>query len=1282
MVHKFLSLKLMAALLTLMPLTASADPVQLASWTFETGYDVSDLTYTPNSEAAADVTGWFNGGQPVILANEAVGDKSNYTLTGMSSGRYWQLAAGYQVRVFRIENTVENAITDYSDASQHNVYFEASFPTKGYKDITIDYSIAPGNNTASAVEAVVSTDGGTTWFDAGSQETSAAWWQYKKNSVTLSANNKDQVKVRLIMPNGAATNWNLDYLTVNGEAQEALQPVGVTDATLTWEFDQGKDNPTSAVITAEAQGGVSTSSFTYGSNLFIASAIRSETNEDGSKATMTEFEPVTAIGKGKVQAIADNLVTFSFITKKGVTFSPKSFSFNACKVATSGGTLYVYATNGRDTLSLAEASDPARKAFTPYNFDLTGLSAADGKFEFLVYITNLNTEKQVAIGDVVVKGDFNGTPEAVPVYTMSVKSADAKAGSVSCNPAGAEFDEGTELTVAATENFGSHFIAWVNDAGETVSTKNPYTFTISENTSLTATYTTVAVYALNMNINGDANSYMISYVPEGNVVDGVHNYEVGTEVKLVAANNRILTFTGWEDGNTSSERVITIDGDKSVTATYSAADYIVGWDFVNLDPKQDRKGDFIANSENAGNFSLVKPDGTVRGWLSHANYDGKSCAINWSGLNDGYNFQAAFKSLEYSNIRVAATLECHYNAHQNVIWQYSTDGGTSWTDFATTTLVSASWQEQEFALPEAADNQAQVLVRWYEDLTSTVIGNSGNNGLSITDVFVLGDLKMVDDGKAPALVSSNPAQGATGVSASGSIILNFDEKIKAGAGVAKLGDEELSMTVSGKAAVFAYNGLKYATEYTFEVPAGLILDRTDNAYEGVRLTFTTMERTQPTARLYDAVVAQDGSGDYLTVQAAIDAAPAGRALPWLIFVKKGVYEGHHDIPANKPYIHIIGQGREDVEISDSRLSGGENAYPVQTGATMVVNAQNCFFEGVSLVNSWGRDKNNGPQALALYSVQDRFILNRCGLISYQDTWLTAYTPNYRQYAKDCWIEGAVDFIYGQGNVVFDQDTINIVRKSGGYIVAPNHAANTTWGYVFLNNVITAPGVPSETDVWLGRPWHANPKTVFINTKAEVTIPAAGWYDHMGGLPVLWADYNTVDGKGNPVDLSQRRKTYWAVENGDTIYQDAKNYLTDEEAAQYTVKNVLSGDDGWNPELMCEPCDAPVVTISGSKMQWQAVPYAICYVVLCDGEVVGFTTETSYDYETGHTWQVAAANEWGGLSLKATAGSTDAIETLEAPGAAMADAPAYDLMGRKMNFTKGLFIQNGKIKFVK
>lgn len=317
---------------------------------------------------------------------------------------------------------------------------------------------------------------------------------------------------------------------------------------------------------------------------------------------------------------------------------------------------------------------------------------------------------------------------------------------------------------------------------------------------------------------------------------------------------------------------------------------------------------------------------------------------------------------------------------------------------------------------------------------------------------------------------------------------------------------------------------------------------------------------------YDVVVAQDGTGDYCTVQAAVDAAPANRTAPWTIYIKPGVYVEHVDIPANKPFLSLVGESRDRVRITDNRLCGGENAYHPKDGATVVAHSSDLYFQNISFENGWGVQKKDGPQALALYTMGDRTVLYHCGLYSFQDTYLT--TPNYtaRHYLKDCIIEGAVDFIYGQGDVLFDGCLINIVKKSGGWIVAPCHVPETKWGYVFLNTTITAPGNPVETTVWLGRPWHQKPKTVYINTTALVNIPEEGWFDHMGGLPALWADYNTRRADGSTVALDKRRDTYYYTDkNGQKIYGKAKNHLTPAEAARYTVKNVMGGKDGWNPQ---------------------------------------------------------------------------------------------------------------------
>lgn len=314
--------------------------------------------------------------------------------------------------------------------------------------------------------------------------------------------------------------------------------------------------------------------------------------------------------------------------------------------------------------------------------------------------------------------------------------------------------------------------------------------------------------------------------------------------------------------------------------------------------------------------------------------------------------------------------------------------------------------------------------------------------------------------------------------------------------------------------------------------------------------------------------------------------------------------------------------------------------------------------------------------MALNTQADRIALNNVALLSYQDTWITASSQKNRHYIKNSLIEGAVDFIYNGGDVYLDGDTLEINRTSGGYIVAPRHTADTKWGYVFMNNIIR-PGKDFKTgktlnvtDVWLGRPWHDSPKTVFINTQTFVPIPAKGWYNTMGGLPELWADYNTVDADGNPLDLSQRESNYYYIDisTGNKVEKfNVKNFLTDEEAAQYTLKNVMGGEDNWQPNLMCEPCDKPVVKSDGKKLVWEPVPYAICYVVTKNGVVVGFTTETSFDgYAEGETWHVQAVNEYGGLSAKADVNSS----TTDISESSMSAKPGidaiYSISGTRMS----------------
>ncbi len=1049
---------------------------------------------------------------------------------------------------------------------------------------------------------------------------------------------------------------------------------GTSDVTIAWPLTDGPDGANAATVSAD--GLFSVTSFSHGDMLRSPASTTATRVCDG--VTLSQFEPVE-----QASANADgNAIVFSIKPKKGVTFRPTSISFKGARNGTGGGEFDLVLASPTSSVTVAEKTKPTttvqQNLCTQFDYTINDFGATSDLITFKLYLKSLATNKQYAFGDFIITGVADGEPEEVPAYTLNLGISDEAAGSVTCTPAGGNvFDQGTIITVSASENFGYHFASWDDENGKTVSTANPYSFELTANTTLVAHYTANEVYPINLSLEGGANVNQVQYSPEGHVVDGIHYYEAGTDVRLSVLNNRILSFTNWEDNSTSPEREVRMDSEKNLKAIFSAADYIVGWDFYFDQPNSERAADYRAESDNAGLLSLRNAAGNTTSWLTrgigNGAENGKWGARIWKKFEEKYYFETSFSTTGYTNIILSCALGVNYNTYSTVKLQYSLDG-KEFVDFGSYTLKSG-WTSDETPLPAQASNQPRVWIRFMPDYDSPIVGNTGDyDGLCISELYILAEKESVSDDVPPVLVTTLPGNNAKDASSTGSIILTFDEKVKVGTGNATLDGVILSPVVSGKSIIYQYTGLDYGTTYTFNVPEGAITDRSGNPFAGTTLTFTTLERSQPEARLYDAIVAADGSGDHATVQDAIDAAPAGRVKPWLIFVKNGNYKEHVDIPATKPFIHIIGQDRDKTVILDDKLCGGDNALHVSVGATVVVNSNDCLFENITLENSYGHERQEGPQALALNTTADRTIFNNVAMLSYQDTWITPSTSSYRAYVRNSLIEGAVDFIYNSGDIYIDNSTLLITRKSGGYIVAPSHKEDVAWGYVFNNCVITAPGVPSETSVWLGRPWHNAPKTVFLNTRAEVTIPATGWYETMGGLPAIWADWNTTDANGNLLDLSQRRDTYYKVENGNKIYGKAKNHLTDEEAATYTVKNVLSGTDNWQPVIKTEPCATPVATIDeNGSITWTPVPYAICYLVTRGDEVIGFTTEpalsvatmTTYASDDAKAYSVQAVNEFGGLSAKGIASETQSgIESIETDSDAVRSV-YYDLHGRQL-----------------
>lgn len=393
---------------------------------------------------------------------------------------------------------------------------------------------------------------------------------------------------------------------------------------------------------------------------------------------------------------------------------------------------------------------------------------------------------------------------------------------------------------------------------------------------------------------------------------------------------------------------------------------------------------------------------------------------------------------------------------------------------------------------------------------------------------------------------------------------------------------------------------------------------------------------------FHAVVGQ--GEQYETLQAAVDAAPSGDA-PYYIFVKAGTYEGHVQI--NRANVHITGQSKQNTIISWNKLYNDDGGS-VDKNATVNVVANDVSFDNVTIRNT--RQKEG--QALALYTVGDRIVLTSCNLEGYQDTYRTG-KRGQRHLVRNCKISGRTDFIYNDGEVVFDSDTLHIV-ESGGYIVAPAHNS-PKYGYVFIDAVITGQSAGMQT--YLGRPWSDTPKVSFINTRltSDVSIYPQGWVD-MGALPIQMAEYNTMDANGNAVDLSQRKTSFTAEGKTGT----SKAVLTPVETNSYKLSYVLSGSDNWDADWQGFILPAPQIYVSGSNVSWSdATGYAQYYLVVADG-VATITTATS---TTGSQVTVRAISAYGVLSEAASSANPSTVAPLKA-GAQVVGRQYFTADGRQ------------------
>jgi pectinesterase len=302
-------------------------------------------------------------------------------------------------------------------------------------------------------------------------------------------------------------------------------------------------------------------------------------------------------------------------------------------------------------------------------------------------------------------------------------------------------------------------------------------------------------------------------------------------------------------------------------------------------------------------------------------------------------------------------------------------------------------------------------------------------------------------------------------------------------------------------------------------------------------------------------VAQDGNGNYKTIQEAVNSVRDLGEKEVKIYVKNGAYKEKLIIPSWKIKISIIGENTENTIITFDDYSGktnpsGEDAlgnakFSTYTSFTVLVQGNDTQLENLTIINSSGRV----GQAVALHVEGDRFKAKNCRFLGNQDT-LYAAIENSRQYYQDCYIEGTTDFIFGKATAVFQHCTIK--NLSDSYVTAASTSTRQKFGFVFINCTLIAD--PSVTKAYLGRPWRPYAKTVFINCDLGKHILPVGWNPWKGDamfpdkeLTVFYAEY-----KNNGAGASPKTRLPWAKQ------------LTDKEAKNYTLKNILGGTDQWNP----------------------------------------------------------------------------------------------------------------------
>jgi pectinesterase len=290
-------------------------------------------------------------------------------------------------------------------------------------------------------------------------------------------------------------------------------------------------------------------------------------------------------------------------------------------------------------------------------------------------------------------------------------------------------------------------------------------------------------------------------------------------------------------------------------------------------------------------------------------------------------------------------------------------------------------------------------------------------------------------------------------------------------------------------------------------------------------------------------VAQDGSGNYRTVQEALNAVPLNNKKPFTIYIKNGIYKEKLRLDSSKNFVRLIGQDKFNTILTyddhTGKVSANGDTINTRTSWSFLIKADNFTASNITFQNDAGF---TAGQAAAVESDGDKAIFDNCRFIGFQDVLFTN-SEKSRQYYRNCYIEGTTDFIFGAATVWFEQ--CHIHSKKNSHVTAASTPQEKSFGYIFNDCVLT--GDTSLHTSSLGRPWRPYAAVVYIHCFIGEHIKPEGWSNWNNTESYKTARYAEYKNYGASADPAKR--VSWSRQ------------LSDEEVKSYTLKNVFGN---WNP----------------------------------------------------------------------------------------------------------------------